>query len=102
MVQGALAMSKRRVLLLLFSSPLIFWIFSVILVLVAGEIAGCEVHEGFANPCSIAGYDISELLYSLGLFAAWGLLLVPILWSYMIVGWGAYEIVAYAYRRLKK
>ncbi|EEA96904.1 hypothetical protein PJE062_1743 [Pseudovibrio sp. JE062] len=50
----------------------------------------------------MTGYDISELLYSLGLFAAWGLLLVPILWSYMIVGWGAYEIVAYAYRRLKK
>ncbi|MGH0003082.1 hypothetical protein ACQU0X_23685 [Pseudovibrio ascidiaceicola] len=95
-------MTKRRVLLLIFSAPIIFWMLSVVIVLGAGEIANCEIHEGYVNSCSLSGYDFGELLYSLGLFAAWGLLLIPLLWGYMFVGWGAYEIAAYAYRRLKK
>ncbi len=95
-------MTKRRVLLLLFSSPIIFWVLSIVIVMMAGELGGCEINEGFVNPCSWAGYDFGNLLYSLGLFAAWGLLLVPILWGYLIVGWAAYEIAAYAVRRFKK
>ncbi|KZL19097.1 hypothetical protein PsAD2_02155 [Pseudovibrio axinellae] len=95
-------MTKRRVLLLLFSAPIVFWLFSALVVLAAGELGGCVIHEGYANPCSLAGYDLGEFLYSLGVFAAWGLLLVPILWGYMIVGWGIYEIAAFTYRRLKK
>lgn len=95
-------MTKRRVILLLFSAPIIFWVLSIMTVLAVGELSGCQIHEGFANPCSLAGYDFGEVLYSLGLFAAWGLLLVPIVWGYMIVGWGAYEIAAYACRRFRK
>ncbi len=100
-VQGPNSMTKRRMLLFIFSAPIIFWVLSVVLVLAVGEIGDCEIHEGFDNPCFLSGYNFGEVLYSLGLFAAWRLLLVPILWGYMFVGWGFYEIVAYAYRRLK-
>ncbi len=95
-------MSKRRVLLFLFSSPVVFWVFAVLVVLLAGELAECEVFEGAASPCSISGYEFGEQLHSLSMFALWGLLLIPILWGYMIVGWAAYEIAAYIYRRFKK
>ncbi|SDR03836.1 hypothetical protein [Pseudovibrio sp. Tun.PSC04-5.I4] len=95
-------MTKRRILLTLFSAPLIFWAISALVVFAASEVGGCKIHEGYANACTVIGYDFGELLYSLGIFAAWGLLLVPILWGYMIVGWGAYEIVAYISRRLKR
>lgn len=94
-------MTKRRILLTLFSAPIIFWAFSALVVLAASEIGGCQIHEGYANTCTLVGYDFGEFLYSLGIFAAWGLLLIPILWGYMIVGWGAYEAVAFAFRRFR-
>ncbi|MCI5095276.1 MAG: hypothetical protein MRY77_03075 [Rhodobacteraceae bacterium] len=56
--------------------PVLLWLLAIVLALFLGGPMGCEIHEGFANPCTILGLDLSETAYSLGMFAAWGSLLV--------------------------
>ena len=48
--------------------------FSVIVAGMAADMAGCTLHEGFTNPCVIAGKDRGELLY--GMFVMGWLFLV--------------------------
>jgi hypothetical protein len=39
---------------------------------------GCELHEGFVNPCIIFGADRGELLYALGVMGWFMLVTLPI------------------------
>ncbi len=72
-------------ILLLGASPLIA-------TLVAGAIAeanGCELHEGFVNPCIINGKDWGEDLYTYGMMGWFALGTIPL--SLMVAG--AYLVV---------
>jgi len=49
--------------------------------LAAGTVAsmnGCELHEGFVNPCLIGGVDYGETLYSFGVLGWLSLGTIPI------------------------
>jgi hypothetical protein len=53
----------------------------IISVVIAGTLAnmyGCELHEGFVNPCVILGADRGELLYAMGVLGWFGLMTLPI------------------------
>lgn len=48
---------------------------------IAGIIAeanGCELHEGFANPCVINGVDRGEDLYAAGMLGWFAIATIPI------------------------
>jgi hypothetical protein len=48
---------------------------------IAGSIAnanGCELHEGFVNPCVINGVDRGQDLYTLGVLGWLGIATVPL------------------------
>jgi hypothetical protein len=40
---------------------------------------GCQIHEGFPNPCMLLGIDIGDPLYTIGLLGSWGFFFIPIL-----------------------
>ena len=42
------------------------------------DAAGCTLHEGFTNPCIIAGSDRGELLYTLFVSGWFGLVSLPV------------------------
>lgn len=49
-------------------------------VIAAGLIAatyGCRLHEGFANPCVVAGYDLGVTLYTMAVAGWFGLMTLP-------------------------
>ena len=49
--------------------------------LFAGFIAsinGCELHEGFVNPCVILGYDFGEIIYGMGVMFWLALFTIPL------------------------
>lgn len=83
----------NRLLAILTIGPLLLWILSITVVLFLGNVMGCTIHEGFANPCTIAGLDLSDFAYSLGIFAAWG----PLLFGPVVLGagflWGAVALI---------
>lgn len=37
-----------------------------------------KLHEGFANPCILAGVDVGEALYTMVLFSWFGLITIPV------------------------
>lgn len=52
----------------------------------------CTLHEGFVNPCVVAGRDIGSTLYTMGMMAWLMLLTIP--YAFMLAGfWGIVEIV---------
>ena len=61
---------------------LLLFSFSPLLVaLSAGAFAsanGCELHEGFVNPCVVGGTDYGETLYSLGVMGWFGMVTLPL------------------------
>ena len=69
-----------RILTLLFAfatfGPLALWGLAVAGALILAGPVGCTIHEGFPNPCDLWGMDLSNTAYGMGVFAAWGLLLV--------------------------
>ena len=53
----------------------------VLSAMTAGLIAsanGCDLHEGFVNPCVIGGSDRGEILYSMFVLAWFGMVSLPI------------------------
>ncbi|MDJ0826868.1 MAG: hypothetical protein QNJ16_15325 [Rhodobacter sp.] len=44
-------------------------------VLALGGLFGCRIDEGGVHACPVAGADLGEAAYALGLLAAWGSLL---------------------------
>lgn len=55
---------------------------------------GCQLHEGFPNPCLIDGVDQGDLLYSLGL-TVWPAAIVGAIGIFLIIAW-----IAMLYREL--
>ena len=45
-------------------------ILSVVIASAVTSANGCELHEGFANPCVIGGIDFGDTLYAMGV-AGW-------------------------------
>jgi TRAP-type C4-dicarboxylate transport system permease small subunit len=83
MNQTEAAMKKRTwILHLMIVAGLLFLAFATFLIAIsAGAFAsanGCELHEGFANPCVVGGRDYGETLYSLGLLGWLALVTLPI------------------------
>jgi hypothetical protein len=71
---------------------------------IAGSIAsanGCELHEGFANPCVIAGRDYGQLLYNMGVMGWLALLTFPLA-AFTVLSYLIALLVFYAVRRRKK
>lgn len=69
--------------------------------LVAAAIAnynGCTLHEGFANPCVVAGRDIGETLYNMAMMA-WLMLFTLPLAALVVLAWIVAEIVHVVRRR---
>jgi hypothetical protein len=56
--------------------PVLLWILAICAALFLGGPMGCDIHQGFATPCTILGLDLSRTAYDIGMFAAWGSLLV--------------------------
>lgn len=59
---------------------------------------GCRLHEGFANPCLVAGRDIGEALYNMAMMG-WLMLFTLPLAALLLIAWLVAEIVAALRRR---
>lgn len=80
---------------------LVLCIAPLLSVLIAGGIAslkGCQLHEGFANPCVVAGRDIGELLYVMGMMV-WPMLITLPVGVVVLAGWMGIEIFRSLRRR---
>jgi len=76
------------------SGLLLFTVFPIISVVIAGGIAdhfGCELHEGHTSPCVIFGVDRGDTLYAMGMFGWLMLLTLPC----GAIAMGAYAIYIY-------
>ena len=61
---------------------------------------GCELHEGFVNPCVVGGRDYGDTLYSLGVMGWFGLVTLPL--GLLLAGlYVVVVIVVWALRRRK-
>ncbi len=76
----------------------------VVSVLIAGGIAtlgGCELNEGFVNPCVFFGVDLGGLLYGMGVMGWFMLLSLPMgalagaVWIAALIG----HVVWHVFRR---
>ncbi|MDD7908783.1 hypothetical protein PUV47_02540 [Pseudovibrio exalbescens] len=77
------AVLRPKILLILYVAfPFAIWLGCVAIMILVGNFTDCMVHEGFPNPCMIAGVDVGDTLYSIGMIAAWGLLMVPLFFGY--------------------
>lgn len=59
---------------------------------------GCTLHEGFVNPCVVAGVDIGEALYTMGVMG-WLMLFTLPFGILLLLAWIAVEIVHLMRRR---
>ncbi len=66
----------NRLFALLTFAPLGLWLLASAAVLALDHGLGCAINAAAASPCVLAGLDLSEPAYTLGLFAAWGPLLI--------------------------
>jgi hypothetical protein len=83
---------------LLTLGPMAFWLLAILAVLILSGPFGCTINEAGANPCTVGGFDLAEAAYTLGIFAAWGvLLLLPVI----AVG-GLLWVVAVAVRKRRR
>ncbi|WP_417677447.1 hypothetical protein [Pseudodonghicola sp.] len=68
-----------RLLALATLAPILVWLGALGLTLILAGPLGCRIDEGSSHPCVIAGHDLGETAYSLGMISAWGLFfLAPI------------------------
>ena len=52
-------------------------ILSVFLAGTFAKLNGCELHEGFVNPCIVLGIDFGGLLYTMGVMGWFMLISIP-------------------------
>lgn len=62
---------------------------------------GCTLHEGFVNPCVVAGRDIGETLYTMAVMG-WMMMLTLPLGAAVLAAWILTEIVAWMRARRAK
>lgn len=63
------------------------------------SLAGCELHEGFVNPCLILGADWGGLLYGMGVMG-WLFLATGPVMIFILGLWALVEIIAFVKRRV--
>ena len=71
---------KRRTILIVYGVIVLWMLLPMISVLSAGAIAqaaGCSVDEGSAHPCTVAGMDVGEALYTMFVMGWMFFLTVP-------------------------
>ncbi|UWQ27533.1 hypothetical protein K3555_13435 [Leisingera sp. M527] len=85
----------RRILAILALGPIALWLLCIAFVMLLGFGFGCEINEGFANPCVVLGRDLSETAYSMGILAAWG----PLIFGPVSMGAGFLWAIAVAIDR---
>ncbi|CUH86476.1 hypothetical protein PH5382_00388 [Phaeobacter sp. CECT 5382] len=88
----------NRIFLLFTLGPVLLWLLCIAVVLFLGNVIGCTIHEGFANPCNLLGMDLADTAYSMGVFAAWG----PLLFGPVVVGAGILWILVALIRSIRK
>lgn len=85
----------RRILATFTLGPIVLWQMCIAFVLLLGIGFGCEIHEGFANPCVVLGQDVGETAYTAGVLAAWG----PLIFGPVSLGAGLLWGIANALSR---
>lgn len=91
----------HRLFALALGAPLLLWLACIELVLVLAGPYGCTIHEGFENPCEVAGMDLGGTAYAAGMIAAWGpLLLAPVMAGTAIL-WVAVTVLVALVRWLR-
>jgi len=89
----------HRLFALLVLGPILLWLGAVASVLTLGNLFGCDINEGSAAPCIVAGTDLGETAYTLGIFAAWGpLFLAPVVMGAAML-WALFAAVRAILRR---
>ncbi|MGE0704875.1 MAG: hypothetical protein AB7F99_17575 [Vicinamibacterales bacterium] len=71
----------------------------ILSVAIAGTIAswnGCELHEGFSNPCIVNGSDLGPTLYSMGVMGWFMIATIP-LGAAAAIAW---TLIWFVWRRL--
>lgn len=71
---------KKRPLLIGYGIILLWMLWPVISVVIAGAIAsgyGCQLDEGSVHPCVVGGRDLGETLYTLAVMGWFGLITLP-------------------------
>ena len=58
------------------------------------QVGGCELNEGSASACMVAGVDVGELLYSALVLGWLALATLPMAFGLALV-WGAIELVSW-------
>lgn len=71
---------------------------SVILAGIIASTYGCRLHEGFVNPCVVAGYDLGVTLYTMAVAGWFGLMTLPFVLPILIF-WVLVEIANRVMRR---
>lgn len=79
--------------------PLLIWLGSFIGLLFVGFVLGCEVNEGSVQPCMFLGQDIGEIAYAMGIFAAWGSLIMGPIALFGGILWASAALVRRALNR---
>lgn len=98
-------MKKRTwiVHLIVLFALLVFALSPFLIAMGAGAFAsanGCELHEGFVNPCVVGGNDYGDTLYSLGVMGWFGLATLPV--GLLLAGlYVVIVLVVWALRRRK-
>lgn len=107
-IQGKVNPVDRKRFVRLYASSLlaiiVFALFPVASVLLAGLIAtpaGCELNEAVVNPCIIAGIDLGELLYAMGVLGWLMIGTIPV-GVILLAIWAAILICHLIVHRLKR
>ena len=87
-----------RLLAALTFGPMLLWLVSIGAVLFLGSVMGCTIHEGYANPCMVVGFDLGNMASSMGIFAAWG----PLFFGPVVLGAGFLWFLMALIRQLRK
>jgi hypothetical protein len=91
----------RRALLLLAAGGTVLAWTPFLLAATAGILAerhGCVLHEGYPNPCIIAGTDWGERLYGWGVMAWFVIVTWPVMLA-SLIGWPVYGVLRWWRRR---
>ncbi len=76
-------------------------VLSVVIASTVASANGCELHEGFANPCVIGGIDFGDTLYAMGVTGWLALVTLPLA-ALLGVAYVVFVAIALLWRRVKR
>ncbi|PJE31027.1 hypothetical protein SAMN06297129_3643 [Pseudooceanicola antarcticus] len=82
----------NRIALWLVLAPLMCWLLAMALTIALGGL-GCTIDEGSTHACRLLGLKLDNFAYSVGLFAAWGGLIVLPLSAGFALLWGGVRLM---------